>query len=158
MIDYKTMVTQARAAGLTNEKTMWQSIDHISELLEELREAHPEAYWSFMRREHGLLYHNHYDEGFAMYDVAQMSYTDKKGDKHTGAHWTLEQIESATAGMKFPQGTTRWDKYVAFNAAYADLCRGFDDSDILKAGHLFYFEDEDWGSPTKIWEYMSRKA
>ena len=152
---YKHMVEQARQTGTTNEKTMWESIESFSELLEELEESHPDLYWEFMRKQHGIMHHNHYDEDFAMYDVAQMHYTGKTGEKRTGAHWTAEQIEQATAGLKFPAGTTKWDKYVAFNAAFADLNKGFDDGDILKAGHLFYFADEDWGTDTKIWEYMS---
>ena len=156
-MNYRKMVEHARLAGLATEKTMWESIDSFSELLEELREDHPDMYWDFMRKQHGLMYHNHYDEAFAMYDVAQMHYTGKTGDKHSGPHWTVEQIEQATAAMKFPPGTTKWDKYVAFNAAYSDLSKGFDDADVLKAGHLTYFADEDWGSDTKIWEYMSEK-
>ena len=155
---YRKMVEHARQAGLTTEKTMWESIDSFSELLEELKDAHPELYWKFMRKQHGLIFHRHYDEAFAMWDVAQMFYTDKNGEKHSGAHWTADQIETATAGFKFPQGSNKWDKYVAFNAAYADLCKDFDDGDILKAGFLLYFADEDWGSTTKIWEYMSRKT
>ena len=122
MIDYKTMVKEAKAAGLTTEKTMWESIDSFSELLDALKDAHPEMYWRFMRQQHGLMHHNHYDESFALYDVAQMRYTNKAGEKMSGAHWTAEQIEGATAG------------------------------------HLFYFADEDWGSDTKIWEYMSKRS
>ena len=59
--------------------------------------------------------------------------------------------------MSFPSGTNKWDKYVAFNAAYSDLMKEFDDAQILKAGYLLYFADEDWGSTTKIWEYMAEK-
>lgn len=156
-MNYKKMVEHARQAGVATEKTMWESIDSFSELLEELRESHPDMFWEFMRKQHGLMYHNHYDEAFAVYDVAQMHYHDKAGDEHHGAHWTVEQIEKATAAMRFPPGTTKWDKYVAFNAAYSDLNKGFEDPEILKAGHLLYFADEDWGSDTKIWEYMSEK-
>ena len=151
------MVDHAKKAGLTNEKTMWESIDSFSELLEELKESHPQMYWDFMREQHGIMFHNHYDQSFAEYDVSQMHYTDKNGVKHYGAYWTAEQIESATQGMKFPQGTTKWDKFVAFNAAYSDFCRDFDDAQVLKIGWLFYFADEDWGSDTKIWEYMDDK-
>ena len=157
MITYKTMVKEAKAAGLTTEKTMWESIDSFSDLLDELKDAHPDMYWRFMREQHGLMHHNHYDESFALYDVAQLRYTNKAGEKMSGAHWTVEQIESATAGMRFPPGTTKWDKYVAFNAMYSDLSKGFEDGDILKAGHLFYFADEDWGDDTKIWDIYSAK-
>lgn len=157
MITYKTMVKEAKAAGLATEKTMWESIDSFSDLLDELKDTHPDMYWRFMREQHGLMHHNHYDESFALYDVAQLRYTNKTGEKMSGAHWAVEQIESATAGMRFPPGTTKWDKYVAFNAMYSDLSKGFEDGDILKAGHLFYFADEDWGTDTKIWEYMSKR-
>jgi hypothetical protein len=157
MITYKTMVKEAKAAGLTTEKTMWESIDSFSDLLDELKDAHPDMYWRFMREQHGLMHHNHYDESFALYDVAQLRYTNKTGEKMSGAHWTVEQIEAATAGMRFPPGTTKWDKYVAFNAAYADLAKVFEEGDILKAGHALYFADEDWGDDTKIWDVYSAK-
>lgn len=156
-MNYKRMVEHARQNGTTNEKTMWESIESFSELLDELKDSHPDMFWDFMRKQHGIMYRNHYDEAFAMYDVAHMRYTNGAGEKRSGPHWTADQIEQATAGLKFPQGTTRWDKYVAFNAAFADLCKAFEDGDILKAGFLFYFQDEDWGSDTKVWEYMSRR-
>lgn len=157
MMNYRQMVDAARAAGVTTEKTMWESIDSFSELLEQIKEAHPQLYWDFMRKQQGIMHHNHYDELFATYDVDKLSYTSKTGDKKMGPHWTVEQIEAATAGMKFPPGTTKWDKYVAFNAAYADLAKVFEDGEILKAGHALYFADEDWGDDTKIWDIYGAK-
>ena len=155
---YKDMVMKAKASGIATEKTMWLSIEHFSELLDELKESHPDLYLSFMRKEMGIMHHNHYEEEFAMWDVAKLSWTEKDGTKHTGAHWTVDQVEQATSGLHFPQGTTKWDKFVAFNVTYSDLCKEFDDDDILQAGFLLYFADEDWGSSTKIWEYMARKS
>ena len=154
---YKDIVMKAKAAGVTNEKTMWQSIESLSELLDELKESHPDLYMKFMREQIGIMYHNHYDEEFALWDVAGLSWTGKDGMKHSGAHWTADQVEQATAGMHFPQSTTKWDKFVAFNVTYSDLSKDFDEAQILKAGFLLYFADEDWGSSTKIWEYMSHK-
>ena len=156
-MNYRHMVDHAKKAGLTNEKTMWESIDSFSELLEELKESHPQMYWDFMREQHGIMFHDHYDQDFAEYDVSQMHYTDKNGVKHYGAYWTAEQIESATQGMKFPQGTTKWDKFVAFNGAKNDWGKDFEDADILKIGYAFYFADEDWGEDGKVWEYMEHK-
>lgn len=157
MMTYRKMVDAAKAAGVANEKTMWQSIDAFSELLEEIREVHPQKYWEFMREQHGIMYGGHYDEMFAVYDVSQLEYTDKEGKKHKGGFWTVEQIESATAGMRFPASVTRWDKYVAFNAAYSDLMKDFDEGQIIKAAYLTYFADEDWGSDTKIWDMYGAK-
>lgn len=154
---YRHMVDHAKKAGVTTEKTMWESIDAFSELLEELKEAHPQLYWDFMRKQHGIMFHNHYDEAFAMWDVSQMHSSNKAGEKKEGAHWTCEQIEVATAGLRFPAGTTKWDKFVAFNAAFHDFWKDFDEANIIKIGHDFYFADEDWPSETKIWEYMEHK-
>lgn len=154
---YRHMVDHAKKAGVTNEKTMWDSIDSFSELLEELKESHPQMYWDFMRKQHGIMFHGHYDQAFAMWDVSQMHSSNKAGERKEGAHWTCEQIEVATAGMRFPSGTTRWDKFVAFNAAFHDFWKDFDEANIIKIGYDFYFADDDWPSETKIWEYMEHK-
>ena len=156
-MNYRHMVEHAKKAGLTNEKTMWESIDSFSELLEELKESHPQLYWDFMRKQHGIMFHDHYDEIFGVLDVSQMYHTDKQGVKRKGAYWTLEQIETATAGMKFPQGTAPYDKYVAFNSAKHDWGKDYEDADILKIAYDFYFADEDWGDDGKIWDYMEHK-
>ena len=157
-LNYRKMVEHAKKAGVTNEKTMWESIDSFSDLLEELEESHPQLYWDFIRKQHGIMFHGHYDQAFAMWDVSQMHHTDKHGVEHRGAYWTLQQIEAATAGMKFPQGTTPFDKYVALNAAKHDWGKDYEDGDIIKIGYDFYFADEDWpGDKPKVWTYMSSK-
>ena len=156
-MNYREMVDHAKKAGVTTEKTMWESIDSFSELLEELKESHPQLYWDFMRKQHGIMFHKHYDEGFAEWDVSHIHYTNKAGEQKHGAYWTVEQIENATAGMKFPQGTTKWDKFVAFNMIWSDMCKDFDDASILKIAYDFFFADEDWGSDTKVWEDASHK-
>ena len=57
--------------------------------------------------------------------------------------------------MSFPSGVNKWDKLVAYNAAYADWSKKFDDAQILDIAYLFYFADEDWKHPsTKVWDYM----
>lgn len=86
----------------------------------------------------------HFCEKCAKETIARTKYTDKTGAEHKGKeHWTPEQIETLTASMRFPEGTTLWDKYVAFNTMYFDLCKVLDDALILKAAHAFYFADED---------------
>lgn len=157
-MNYREMVDHAKKAGVTNEQTMWDSIDSFSELLDKLKESHPQMYWDFMRKQHGIMFHNHYDEAFAMYDVSKMHYTSKSGEKRQGAYWTSDQIESATAGMKFPAGTTKWDKYVAVSVIYSDLCKVLDDNQIIQVAYEFFFNDEDWDNDVpKLWTYMSCK-
>ena len=157
-MNYREMVNHAKKSGVTNEQTMWESIDSFSELLEELKETHPQMYWDFMRKQHGIMYKGHYDEKYAIYDVSQIRYTNKVGEKKEGAYWSVDQIESATQAMKFPEGTTKWDKFVAGAIMYSDLCKKFDDAQIIDAMYAFFFNDEDWsGVYPKLWAYMSCK-
>lgn len=151
---YKKMLEQARQDGVTSEKTMWASIENINELLELVEEHHPDVYKKFMRRQHELLYGPHYNELLAMEAVASIAYTDKDGKRKEGAYWTVEQIEEATRGMSFPAGTTKYDKYVAFNSFRSDVCKKLDDTQVLQAGYAFYFADEDYIGQGKIWHYM----
>lgn len=87
--------------------------------------------------------HCHFAKEEAEKVVSKIYYTDKAGVKHKGAHWTIEQIETATTEMKFPEGTTEYDRFVGFNSFYADTCKVLDEASILKTAHAFYFEDED---------------
>lgn len=96
----------------------------------------------------------HFCEESAHKAIEMMSYTDKAGATHQGKpHWTMEQVQAATANMSFPEGTTEWDKYVAFNSFYADMSRVLDEPNILKGAYTFYFQDED-GPKNKIWRYI----
>ena len=155
------MMEEAKAKGLTSEKMMWESVDEVQDMLCVLKMEHPHKYWKFIRKTHGTLYNGHYTEEFARHDVDHIHYTNKKGEKKEGEYWSVEQIEEATKGMSFPSGVKKWDKYVAFNAFKADTGKELEDAEVLKAGYLFYFADEDWdekdGSATKIWDYMCKK-
>ena len=148
------MLTDAKRKGITNESTMWKSIDAMQPMLESFKESHPEEYHKFMRSQQEVIYGPHYDTDSADEDVAKLHYTDRNGTQHTGPHWTKEEILNATAGYSFPPETTDCDKYVAFNAMYADLAKDFDDSQIIKAAYRFYFDDEDAPSG-KVWRYMT---
>lgn len=150
------MLEDAKAKGLTSEKVMWESIADVEEMLEVLKEEHPAEYWKMVRKMHGRLFNNHYDEEFARHDVAKMHWTDRQGVKHEGEHWSVAQIEEATKGKTFPPGTTKWDKYVAYNSFASDLCKEFSDEEILKAAYLFWFADEDYGHEGKIWRYFCK--
>ena len=140
------MIEDAKAKGLTSEKVMWASVDDMDEMLCVMKKEHPTDYWKFMRKQHGLLYGNHYTDEFAMWDVEQM--------KPIGMYWTKQQVEEATRGMSFPSGTTSCDKFVAFNAFANDFNGVLTDEQILKAAYAFWFNDKDWKGKGKIWEYM----
>lgn len=139
------------------ETVMWETTKLVSDYIKETKkDAHDKEYWNLMRQVYGIMSGGHYNEEFAMRDAAQISYTDGNGKNHTGAYWTCGQIEDATKSMTFPSGTTRWDKFVAFNSFFADTCKVLKDDQIIKAAYQFYFADEDFGKDrgAKIWCYM----
>lgn len=154
-MSYKKMMEQARKDSVTSEKTMWQSIDHVDGLLAVMATEHPEMVKDFMRKQHELLYGPHYNEAMAMEDVKDIHYTDRDGKARHGAYWTVDEVEDATRGMTFPSGTTKYDKYVAFNVFRSDTCKKLEDAEVLQAAYAFFFADEDYQGDGKIWNYMS---
>lgn len=145
----------AKANGRWSEKQMWQSIDAMDDMLADMKKTDKQAFWDFMREQYGIASGGHYDEAWAMHDVSEMYSTNKEGKKWQGAYWTVEQIEEATKDKTFPSGTTKWDKFVAYNAAKHDFCKSFDDAHILNIAYDFYFADEDFKGGNKIWCYMA---
>ena len=162
---YIQLIEQAKAHGVTTEKKMHAAIEQMSCDLLALKDTSPELYWRILRRQHAILYDRHYSEKFANHDVNNLVYSKKGDDGESsgmGAHWAKSQIVEATKGMRFHDKVNDWDKYVAFNAMYADLCADMTDEEIIKAAYLFYFRDADWQPSeddcTKVWDYMSSHA
>lgn len=97
----------------------------------------------------------HFCEKTAKKAMKGLRYVDKEGVEHTEPKWTERMIEEATKDLSFPEGTTVWDKYVAYNSFYADTCRVLSDGEAFKAAYEFYFKDDDYGlEGSKIWWYM----
>ena len=147
------MIELAQSRGRGTEQAMHKSIDGISEMLCSHNKHDEKAYWCSLRSQHEILYNCHSSPEFAEWDVAQLEWVGKDGQKHRGAHWTTEEVTAATKGMTFPNGTTECDKYVAFNVAYSDFCKDYDDAEILKIAHRFFFDDAD-APEGKIWHYV----
>lgn len=141
------------------EGKMWASVAVLNDALVPMKEADKDGYWCIMRKMYGVMSDGHYNEEFAMYDVGMIEYTNKAGERKHGGYWSADQVEEATRNYRFPSGVNKWDKYVAFNLMYSDLCKKFDDGQILDAAWLFYFADEDWpnGGSTKVWDYVCAK-
>jgi hypothetical protein len=154
MMDYKQMVETAVKNG-GGEKVMWSSVDVANEIMHYLKDQDPTMYDKFLRKSYESMCGKHYNQHFAEEDVDKLHSIDKDGKVRQGAYWTIEQVKEATADKKFPAGTTDWDKFVAYNAAWHDFSKRFEDKDVLCIGWLFYFADEDWKGEGKVWEYMS---
>ena len=46
------MIDEARAKGLTSEKIMNASFADVEDLLKQIKVAHPDLYWRFIKRQH----------------------------------------------------------------------------------------------------------
>lgn len=171
-MSYLDLIKQAKAHGVTSEKKMWASIEALSDDLAPIEAAHPHIYWKLMRHQHAILYDRHYSEKFANHDVNALVWSDTAATvpdasasgslasgPGKGPRWSRSQILEATKALKFHPKVNDWDKYVAFNSMYADLCGEMDEAAIIKAAYLFYFQDKDWQPDhddcTKIWDYTS---
>lgn len=118
----------------------------LDDFFDELKEANREKYHCLMRRVMGVLTDGHYDEELALKDVSKML--------PLGEHWSMKQVEEATRGITFPQGTTKADVYVALNSFANDFKDTLSDSDVIKAAIAFWFNDKDYKGRNKIWCYM----
>lgn len=146
-------MVDAAVKGGSGEKAMWASIDVTNELMEMLEEKHPALYEEFMRKSYEAMNGKHYNRYFAEEDVSKLHYTDKDGKEHHGAYWTIEQIKEATAEKKFPQGTTDWDKYVAYNYIKATLMSELNDEEIFSVTHALFFKSE---KSIGVWSFYSK--
>lgn len=151
---YSEMVKRAIASGKVSEEDMWQSVARVDGLLDKMERENPSEFWKFMRESHEDMYGPHYNREYAEYDLSKLRYTDASGNQRIGAHWTEEQVVSATANKQFPERTTTCDRWVAYNVMYSDLCKKFSDGEILDIAYVFFFSDED-APEGKIWRYMN---
>ncbi len=134
------------------------------EVFEPLLEANHSGYWMVMRKMHEIYNGCHFDESFALWEVAQMHHTDKAGMVHKGEHWTLAQVQEVFNKYKThlkPQDNV-YDMYVALHAGWHDgICLdteyfGTDaEAKNIERSVDFYFMDEDFVGGGKIWKYCN---
>lgn len=150
-----------------DESVMWGSIEMWDKHLEEMREHHPDKYWEMMRHTHEMMYGKHFDKEYAGWQVERMHHTSPNGSVHRGEHWTIDQVLAATNKHrnKLPAEVTEWDVYVALNSQWHDYdnwaATKFDspeqrDIAIIDGAIAFWFADEDYPSPTKVWDYFAK--
>ncbi len=164
-MNYTQLLDQAKTNGVITDKKMSAAMQQMSCDLKQIKEADEHLYWNILRRQHEVFYERHYSEKMANHDVNNLVYSecDEQGEPAGyGPHWSVLKVGELTRDMKFHPKVNHWDKYVAFNAMYADLSGTMNDEDIIKAAYAFYFCDADWQQTendcTKIWDYMSMHA
>lgn len=164
MGNYHKMLKRYKEKGLFSEAKMWESIESLDELLEEMEEKDPEMFWDFMREQHCIFCGPHFDERFGKWQVEQMHSKGPDGKEYKGELCNIMKSEEVfdKYKAKLPAGTTIWDMYVAVNSNMHDKCALFKkwnpekwEDMVIEDAIVFYFEDVDWESPGKVWDYMN---
>lgn len=162
---YIQLIEQARSHGMATEKKMREALELLSCDLKKMAADSPALYQGLLRNQHAVFYDRHYSEAMANHDVNQLVYSDYDDEGcpiGKGNHWSCVRIAELTKDLKFHPKVNDWDKYVAFNAMYADLCANMSEEEIIKAAYAFFFCDTDWqpmeDDCTKIWDYVSLHA
>ena len=114
--------------------------------------------WSYTKKGDGIPKsvthkHEHLNEELANKVMKHILYVDKENVTHDTPFWTVDEIESFTQDLNFPNGTTKWDKWVGFNFFYADTCRVLNARQAIEAGYQFYFNDID-APDNKLYKYL----
>lgn len=119
---YIKMIEEARAKGLTSEKIMNASIADVQDLLDQIKGAHEDLYWRFIKKQHEHMFGCHYNENFGMWRIEQMHYKDKAGSIHKAPHWTKDQYKTAYESVKskLPATYNCWDFAVTLEMLYSD--------------------------------------
>ena len=105
------------------EKTMWITAQRVSDFIKPMKEAHPDKYWKFMKDTYADMCGKHYNENFAMWQIEQMHFKDKKGEVHHAPHWTKDQYKSAYESIKSKlknPSYNMWDFAVTLEMLYSD--------------------------------------
>ena len=145
------------------EKVMWETTKIMSDFLRPMKEAHPEMYWKLLKDTYAAMCGPHYMENFAMWQIEQMHYKDKKGEVHHAPHWNKAQYKVAFDAIK-PKlknsSYNMWDVAVTLEMLYSDnICMyrewwsGASESDLdnkVIDATINYLNDDD-DLEGKIW-------
>ena len=162
---YKEITHEAKEAGLFNEKKAYEILCDMSEGIEEMALTNKEEAWALKRRHYQMLFGPHYNEAFAIWQVAQMYHKDSKtGMEVRGQHWSPEQVKQVFMGVasknKAMSEYNYWDFYVTIHMMWHDnICMYRSwwpeaDEEVLTQkvaeSAVNYLTDDD-GEKGKIW-------
>lgn len=165
---YLKLVKDNFASMKGNDGVMWQQVQAVDELLEELREPHSSIYWDFQRKAHEAMFGKHFDKDYAEWEVANMHHVGDDGREYKGERWSMKEASQVAQKYRgrYPHEYNDYDIYVALNAQWHDtICtakRHFASVEeaenyIVDEAIAVWLNDSDWGSTDKVWCYFACK-
>ena len=153
-------------SGGKGEAVMWKSVKIISDAVEE--HMSDEDKNALARKIYCSMAGGHYNEMFAMEDVAKMYYTDEKGANIFAPYWTHEQVRSVydTVRNMIPN-YNMWDFYVVMNMIKSDNCLMFRKwfpeytneqltEKLVEASVNWLIDDDNPYGTEKVWKYLNK--
>ena len=141
------------------EDTMWSTIEIVSDAIEKSMDA--DAKDELLRSIYGMMSDGHYNEEYAREDIADMYYTDSRGNEHHAPYWTDEQLMDLYDEYKreIPDYNC-WDWAVAVTMVKSTYCHllndWFPDADEKekneKIAELAVHWLKDESTSSKIWD------
>ena len=145
-----------------DKEKLWGSIEEMAEVLDAMKEKHPDKYWHLMREIHEVWNGAHYDTAFAMYEVSKMYHLEDDREVR-GEYWSKKMTDDVLRQYRsrVPSTYNECDFYVALNASYHDLVNSkrkrFPDkyeNEIIEDAIAFWFND-DHMPDGKVWWYFN---
>ena len=150
------------------EKAMWIATEMVSEYIKPMKHTDPEGYWKLMKDTYAAMCGRHYNEKFAMWQIEQMHFKDKKGMEHHAPHWSKDQYQMAYDSVK-PKlrnaAYNMWDFAVTLEMLYSDnICMYREwwpeaedkvlEGKVVDAAVNYLNDDDD--AEGKIWKRFNR--
>lgn len=135
-----------------SEQVMWQSVESVSKLVDELWKNHASMARKFLLREYSRMYGDHFNEELACDTVDDM-YHKSNGSIVEGEMVTFQEASSIAPSEEYV-----WDAYVGVNAFMHDLANeGLGRSEIISAAKSFWFDDVDFSGDSKVFWYFKNQ-
>ena len=148
------------------ESAMWPALSAVSEAVEESMDA--DARRDLLQKVYAGMSGHHYNEEFAMDDVAKMYYKGADGKEHHAPYWTVDQVKAVydNVARSIPDYNF-WDFFVTLQMIKADnfllLKRWFPEATAEELDKLLvdlavnFLEDPDSkDAGHKIWSYLQK--
>ena len=147
------------------EDMMWTTTRLVSQAVEESMDK--DSRHKLLRSIYGKLSDGHYNEEYAMEDVAQMYYKDRHGDRHYAPYWSVPTVMEIYSNVKDEiPAYNEWDFFVVVNMIKSDdytmlerwypglTSEQYDEKIVEMSLNWLKDEDNPYGD-SKIWSYLN---
>ena len=146
------------------EKAMWASTQMVSDYIKPMKHSDPEGYWKLMKDTYAIMCGKHYNEEFAMWQIGEMHFKDKRGTVHHAPHWTKEQYHLSYESIKSKLKNANYnmwdwavtiemlhsDNYCLYKEWWPEATDDIIDAKVIEASINYLNDDDD--TDGKIWK------